>query len=105
MSAFLEIDNCDECHRSLPWEWIPAILLNGRPLAGTGVWQSQLVAGRCAACLAALEEQSREKHRIAALQQRLVQLLGGPKPYREFTLERFEIAPGTQAAVERCKHF
>jgi len=34
-----------------------------------------------------------------------VQLLGGEKPYREFTFERFTVTPGNQSAFERSKHF
>ena len=36
------------CRRSLPWEYVPAIILNGKVLAGTAVWRSQLVEERCA---------------------------------------------------------
>ncbi len=33
-----------------------------------------------------------------------VELLGGEKPYREFTFEKYEIAPGNRLAYERAKH-
>src|SRR2546430_9664539 len=98
MTAFLKIDRCDSCHRSLPWEWVPAVLLNGKPLAGTGVWRSQLMDRRCPACQSALES-ARENERDA-LQRRgeLIKLLGGEKPYREFTFDRYQVAPGNQLA-------
>jgi len=35
----------------------------------------------------------------------LVYLLGGEKPYREFTFERYQVEPGNQLAYERSKNF
>jgi len=105
MTAFLKIDDCKACHRTLPWEWTPVILLGGKPLAGTGVWRSQLVGDLCPACVAILEARREQEQRIRAMQQALGQLLGGEKPYREFTFERYEIAPGNQLAYERCQRF
>jgi DNA replication protein DnaC len=105
MTAFLKIDDCKACRRSLPWEWVPAIALGGKALAGTGVWRSQLSGGVCPPCLAALERKLQDEQRARAMQRDLVQLLGGEKPYREFTFQRFEIAPGNQLAYERSKNF
>src|ERR1700738_2336307 len=76
MTAFLKIDNCNGCHRSLPWEWVPAVLLNGRLLAGTGVWRSQLVGGCCPACMAAREQERHKELRAVALRSQLIELLG-----------------------------
>ncbi len=105
MTAFLKIDDCNSCHRSLPWEWVPAVPLAGKTLAGTGVWRSQLTGGLCPACLAALERERQNAQCALAMRRELVQLLGGEKPYREFTFERFEITPGNQLAYERSKNF
>ena len=105
MTAFLKIDDCKACHRSLPWEWVPAIPLGGRTLAGTGVWRTQLTGGVCPDCLAALERERQNAQCALAMRRELVQLLGGEKPYREFTFERFEITPGNQLAYERSKKF
>ncbi len=105
MTAFLKIDSCQTCQRSLPWEWVPAILLSGKPLPGTGVWRSQLLDGRCAACLAASEKRHEAEQRALAKRQELVELLGGEKPYREFTFERFEVRPENRRAYERSKQF
>jgi DNA replication protein DnaC len=105
MTAFLKIDDCKVCRRQLPWEWVPAVLLNGKALAGTAVWRSQLAGGLCPACVTALEREREQKQRAMAVRNDLVQLLGGEKPYREFTFERFEVEPGNRLAYERCKNF
>jgi DNA replication protein DnaC len=105
MTAFLKIDACKTCRRSLPWEWVPAVLLNGKALAGTGVWRSQLVDGRCPACVSALETNRQKEQRERVLRSELIRLLGGEKPYREFTFERYKVAPGNQLAYECSKHF
>jgi DNA replication protein DnaC len=105
MTAFLKIDNCNGCKRPLPWEFVPAVLLNGKPMAGTGVWRSQLIEGRCPACQAAFEAQHQNEQRSVQLRRELIQLLGGEKPYREFTFERYEVTPGNRLAYERCQNF
>lgn len=105
MTAFLKIDTCNTCRKSLPWEFVPAVLLNGKPMAGTGVWRSQLTDGRCPACQAALDAQHDSEQRAIQLRRELLQLLGGEKPFREFTFERYEVAPGNRLAFEHCKHF
>src|SRR5712692_7794574 len=105
MTAFLKIDTCKSCHRSLPWEWVPAVPLGGKMLAGTGVWRSQLTGGVCSTCLAAREREREQEEHALAIRKELVQLLGAEKPYREFTFERFEITAGNQLAYERSKSF
>lgn len=105
MTAFLKIDHCRRCSRQIPWEWIPAILLHGKALAGTGVWRSQLIDDTCPTCLKTEQEHRHKEQRALGMRGRLIQLLGGEMPYREFTFERFEIAPGNRLAYERCKHF
>jgi DNA replication protein DnaC len=105
MTAFLKIDDCKVCRRSLPWEWVPAIPLNGKALAGTGVWRSQLTSGVCPTCLEALERQRQQEQHALTVRRDLVQFLGGEKPYREFTFERFKVTPENQLAYERSKNF
>jgi DNA replication protein DnaC len=105
MTAFLKIDNCNTCHRSLPWDWVPAVLLNGKTMAGTGVWRSQLIRGRCSACSDILEFQRQNEQRATAVRRKLVDLLGGEKPYREFTFGRYQVMPGNQVAFEASKGF
>ena len=105
MTAFLKIDECDVCKRSLPWEWVPVVLLGGKPLAGTGVWCSQLSGRLCPACQGDVEHR-RQDERLAQVRRReLVQLLGGEKPFREFTFERYQVASGNRLAFERCSNF
>jgi DNA replication protein DnaC len=105
MTAFLKIDGCKVCHRQLPWEWVPAIILRAQPMAGTGVWRSQLVEGQCAACLAATEAKHQNDQRAAFRRKKVITLLGGEKPYREFTFERFNVTPDNQLAYERFRDF
>jgi DNA replication protein DnaC len=105
MTAFLKIDTCAACQRSMPWEWAPDVLLCGKPLAGTGVWRSQLLHGRCPACVAELDALRLREQRALARRRELVDLLGGEKPYREFTFERYKVAPGNRLAYERSEHF
>jgi DNA replication protein DnaC len=105
MSAFLKIDDCTTCHRSLPWDWVPAVLLNGKTLPGTAVWRSQLVDGCCQGCQTAVEAKRLEEERARILRQNLISLLGGERPYREFTFERYKVMPGNRLAYERSKGF
>jgi DNA replication protein DnaC len=105
MSAFLKIDSCKTCHRALPWEWVPAVLANGKVLAGTSVWRTQLFDRLCPACVAALEAQRQKERQDLALRTTLVELLGGEKPYRDFTLERYQVTPANRLAYERSRNF
>lgn len=105
MTAFLKIDNCKACHKALPWDWIPAVLLNGKPLAGTGVWRSQLTEGLCAACGTAREAERQKAEHALAIRAGLIQLLGGQKPYRDFTFDRYRVLPGNRLGFEKSKQF
>jgi DNA replication protein DnaC len=61
--------------------------------------------GLCPKCVADLQARRQQEERAQALRAELIELLGGEKPYREFTFERFEITPENQLAYERSKHF
>jgi DNA replication protein DnaC len=74
-------------------------------MAGTGVWRSQLIDARCPACQDAYEKQRTKELQALARRNELVELLGGAKPYREFTFERYHVAPGNQLAYQKCKEF
>jgi DNA replication protein DnaC len=105
MTAFLKIDNCNACRRPLPWEWVPAVLLNRKPMAGTGVWRSQLIDGRCPACQSDLETRRQKEQRAIMLRTEMIELMGGEKPHREFTFERYRVTPENRLSFERCTHF
>jgi len=107
MIAFLKIDDCTACHRAIPWDFIPAVFFGGsvKPLAGTGVWRSQLTDGLCPTCRAAAEERRENERRARAMRQALVELLGGEKPYREFTFEGFKVTPENQLAFQKSENF
>lgn len=81
------------------------MFLNGKTLAGTNVWRSQLLDGRCPTCQLAVKEQRESERRGRALRQNLVQLLGGERPFREFTFEQYETTPGNRRAYERAEDF
>jgi DNA replication protein DnaC len=105
MTAFLKIDACKTCRRALPWEWVPAVVTAGKLLAGTGVWRTQLTGGLCPACLAALEAEREKTEHARARRSELVRLLGGEKPFREFTFERYRVTPDNRLAYEYAESF
>ena len=105
MSAFLKIDSCAACNGSIRWEWVDEVILSGKRLPGTGVWRSQLVDGVCPACLATRSVRHQNELRAAKLRQDLITLLGGSKPYREFTLDRFQVEPGNRLAFDQSQRF
>jgi DNA replication protein DnaC len=53
----------------------------------------------------AVREAERQKaERALAIRAGLIQLLGGEKPYREFTFERYRVTEGNRLAYQRSKH-
>ena len=106
MTAFLKIDDCKTCHRAIPWEWAPAILVRGSPLPGTGVWRSRLRRRPVSGLSEPRWKKEREKNRLALRRrEELVAVLGGHKPYQEFTFERYRVLPGNAVAFERTSRF
>lgn len=105
MTAFLKIDRCRECTRELPWEWVPPVTLGTKPLAGTGVWRSTLVNDLCPACAAAAANTYARLRRAHARREQFIRLVGGIKPYRVFTFERYRITPANRAAFAQAKAF
>ena len=93
------------CGRSVPWKWVPAVLVDGKPLAGTGVWQSQVEDGRCVDCEAELQARRRRAQQALVFRAKLTELFGGTKPYREFLFDNYKVTPGNQNAFECCKRF
>ena len=74
-------------------------------MAGTGVWRSQLMDARCPACQDAFGKERTKEQQALTRRKELVELLGGEKPYREFTFERYQVTPGNQLAYQRCREF
>jgi len=105
MSAFLKIDRCARCLKDLPWEWVPPIDVAGRTLAGTGVWRSGLTDDLCGTCVSEREYQAARQLRNRSKQERLIALLGGPKPFREYSFERYRVHPGNKDAFEAALAF
>lgn len=105
MTAFLKIDNCKACERALPWEFVPAVVVEGRTLAGTGVWRSQLIDRICPDCHRNEETNRERKERDLAKREALIELLGGVKPYREFMFEPYRVNPGNELAYKCAKDF
>jgi DNA replication protein DnaC len=105
MTAFLKIDCCQSCRQDTPWDFVPPIMIGSKPLVGTGVWRTQLLDGRCPACVAASEADRTREREDRALRLRLIELLGGTKPQREFTFERYRPDPGNTVALQAAKQF
>jgi DNA replication protein DnaC len=105
MTAFLKLDRCKVCSREVPWEWVPPLDLCGRPLAGTGVWRSQLIDELCPACSKVIDEERTREHRRHHQRDNLIRLFGGIKPCREFTFERYQVTAGNQRAFQLARDF
>jgi DNA replication protein DnaC len=105
MTAFLKLDRCRSCLQDMTWEWVPPIHVHEKPLPGTGVWRSRLIDGLCPQCFESVEIARQVQRRNDHQRETLIKLLGGPKPYREFTFARYQVTTGNQAAFERAKRF
>ena len=105
MDDFLKIDVCQSCKRSYPWEWMPAVLVGGKALPGTGAWRSQLLEGMCPPCTSEMERQRQKRFGELMRRQNLLELLGGEKPCRDFTFDQFKVTGGNKLAFERAKSF
>jgi len=105
MTSFPTPEICRRCQAEVRPEWIPTVHCLGRPLAGTGEWRSQLVDDRCPSCAEVVRTNIERQQRQLAIRLRLISLGGGEKPYREFSLEGFRVAPGNQLAFARAKAF
>lgn len=105
MTPLPNADHCSACNDSKPWEWVPPVIVGGKPLAGTGVWRTQLILGRCPRCFVEDSLKREEALRAEAERQGLVRLLGGEKAYRRFTFESFTVDPGNRLAFEEAYQF
>jgi DNA replication protein DnaC len=105
VTAFLKIDRCASCDLGLPWEWVPPVTVGSRTLAGTGVWRSALTDGRCPACVEAESRARRRESWAERLRADFSRLVGGPRPCREFTFERYRVTAGNRSAFEKARAF
>jgi DNA replication protein DnaC len=105
MTAFLKIDRCQKCGQEHPWEWVPEIVVSGKPLTGTGVWRSRLLDGVCPRCVEAAAIRANAERRSEEQRAVLIGLLGGVKPYREFTFERYTIDSANERALQKARSF
>lgn len=99
------VETCRTCDRLVPQEWVPAVLCAGRPLPGTGVWRRDSTDGLCASCFTSGIFAREQKRSSDGLERALVKLMGGPKPYREFTFERYEVTNSNERAYSRARDF
>jgi DNA replication protein DnaC len=99
------LEDCRSCGHTVPYEWVAPVMAGGKRLAGTGVWQSQLEDGLCPDCVRASEQRRRRAQENLLLRVKLVKLLGGPRPYREFRFESFKVTLGNRIAYEHCMRF
>jgi DNA replication protein DnaC len=104
MTAFLRIDRCSACHQDTPWEFVPPILVTGKPLAGTGVWRSALVDEMCPGCLERSAVARQKNRRGSLLRNRFIAQIG-IKPYREFTFEKYRVTAGNREAFQLAERF
>src|SRR5258708_4128095 len=98
-------DRCLTCRQEMDQEWVPPVILCGKPLAGTGVWRSALTEGHCDRCRLMNEDTRRQERRIERLRDRFIRLVGGIKPYRDFTFERYGVTAGNRIAVHWAAEF
>ncbi len=105
MTAFLKIDRCRVCQRDWPWDWVPPLMLRGTPLAGTGVWRSALVDGCCTGCADTIDRERQRASHAKHLRAEFISSVGGVKPYRAFTFERYQVTPANGIAFRHATQF
>lgn len=105
MSAFLKLDRCLSCHRALPWEWVPPVEVAGRALAGTGLWRSQLIDDLCASCAESRALRESRERLVRDRRNELVRVLGGARPYREFSFTQFSVTDANRLAFDAARDF
>src|SRR5262249_40288073 len=76
-----------------------------RPLAGTGRWNTQLENELCPSCHETVAQAHVRENRNLELRRRLIEIMGGEKPYRDFTFGRYEITAGNRVAFTKASSF
>lgn len=98
-------ENCSQCGEEVSWEWVPPVLFKGKTISGTGEWQSRIRNGACPDCIEASRKQRAQEQRAKGLRENLIKLLGGEKPYQDFTFEKFQEDFFNHAAFESARGF
>lgn len=105
VTALSKSDPCRICGRNIPQQWMEPVVVRGQALSGTGVWRSSLVDGACETCLTSRQGELQRARQLEGRQEQFIRIVGGTKPYREFTLERYQVTGGNRLAVECAKAF
>lgn len=95
---------CLHCGQTLSPIWIPPVNVLGRPLAGTGVWQSPFTDGICETCIESARNAEEVIRRRLRLQKRIRSILGS-RAADEFTFERFAVTPANTLAYQKAIAF
>src|SRR5437764_995719 len=98
------LETCLHCGRSSAPNWIPPMKVLGKPLAGTGLWQSPLTDGRCDGCIESARSAEEGVRRRMQMQKRIRSVLGS-KPADDFTFDRFVVTPENKSAYEKAIAF
>jgi DNA replication protein DnaC len=98
------IEICVHCGRSLTANWIPPVKVVGKPLAGTGTWQSPLTDGVCDTCIES-ERNAEERMRQGLRLRNRIRSVLGSRPAYEFTFDRFAVSPENRSAYETAIAF
>jgi DNA replication protein DnaC len=86
-------------------EWTPPVRCGNRTLAGTGKWNTRLENDICPSCRESVAQAQAKHNRELELRRRLTEIMGGEKPYREFTFTRYEITAGNRMAFTKASSF
>lgn len=100
--------NAERCQRCLTddvTEWIPPVYCAGRILIGTGVWRTGLMEGLCLKCREFIQRERERRRQDLALQLRLATMGYGPRPYREFHFDTFDVTAENERALHCARSF
>jgi DNA replication protein DnaC len=103
--TFPQSDICGRCRAEIAPEWVPPVVCGSKVLAGTGRWNTQLEDEMCPSCRESAMRARAKENRNLEQRRRLIEILGGEKPYREFTFAHYEITAGNRMAFTKASGF
>jgi DNA replication protein DnaC len=103
--TFPQSEICIRCRKEIEQEWIAPVVCANRTLAGTGRWNSRLENDICPSCKESVAQVHANQNRELQARRRLIEIMGGEKPYREFTFARYEITAGNRTAFNKASGF